>query len=170
MELRQATTEDAALLASVGSALFAQTFAAANTDDNLREYLTHAFGEEQQSRELADANNVFWIAEADNGEAIGYAHIKLDSRTHALQLERPAELSRIYADQRYHGVGVGQRLLAQCIDTAKAHGNTHLWLGVWEKNPRAIAFYKKHGFEVVGSQTFHVGTDPQTDLVMVRLL
>ena len=63
---------------------------------------------------------------------------------------------------------VGARLLAACLDAARAAGATDLWLGVWQENPRAIAFYRKHGFEIVGEKTFVVGSDPQTDWVMAR--
>ena len=168
--LRLADPADAPLLSRVGATLFAQAFASSNTPENLNAYLATAFNETQQRRELSDPNNLIWIAESDGGDAIGYTHLKLDSATSVQALERPAELSRIYADQRWHGAGVGQRLLAQCIETARAHDRSHLWLGVFQQNARAIAFYRKHGFEIVGEQIFVVGSDPQADWVMVRPL
>ena len=53
-----------------------------------------------------------------------------------------------------------------CIEQARAWHADELWLGVWEKNPRAIAFYQKTGLRVVGRQTFQLGRDLQHDFVM----
>jgi len=73
-------------------------------------------------------------------------------------------------DHAWHGRGIAQRLMQATIDEAAAAGATTVWLGVWEHNARAIAFYGKHGFVDVGSHEFLVGSDPQTDRVMVRNL
>lgn len=166
--VRRASLDDAARIASVGAKLFAQALAAQNTIDNMVEYLARSFGEEQQRRELADPRNLMWLAEDENAGPIGYAHLKLDSPTPRLSTAKPAELSRIYADARWHGRGVGAELLRTCIDAATTAGAGALWLAVWKENPRGIAFYRKNGFRVVGEQTFHLGSDPQHDWVMVR--
>jgi ribosomal protein S18 acetylase RimI-like enzyme len=78
----------------------------------------------------------------------------------------PAEVQRIYADRAWHGRGVGSALLTACVEQSRAWGCDVLWLGVWEQNPRGIAFYEKWGFRRVGEQRFLVGTDSQRDHVM----
>ncbi|MFN0097433.1 MAG: GNAT family N-acetyltransferase [Gemmatimonadaceae bacterium] len=60
--------------------------------------------------------------------------------------------------------------MAQVVDAARHAGAEPLWLGVWERNPRAIAFYRKFGYADVGAHVFVVGTDPQTDRIMTRPL
>ena len=60
--------------------------------------------------------------------------------------------------------------MSQVIDAARRDGAITLWLGVWERNPRAIAFYRKAGYVDVGAQVFVLGTDPQTDRIMTRPL
>ena len=55
-------------------------------------------------------------------------------------------------------------------DAAVALGGQQMWLSVWERNPRAIAFYGKCGFRLVGTKDFWVGSDRQTDHVMVAEL
>ena len=165
--IRRATVGDAALLARAASNLFAQTFAAQNRPEDLRAYLSTAFGEDQQSRELADPNGLLWVAE-DREAAIGYAHVKLGSAPPSLPIERPAELVRIYADRGWHGKGVGARLLETCVGAALDWGASAIWLGVWKENPRGIAFYQKNGFQIAGEQTFLLGSDPQHDWIMVR--
>jgi ribosomal protein S18 acetylase RimI-like enzyme len=166
--VRRAGLGDASLLARLGAELFADAFAAQNTPEDMAAYLSAAFSDTQQSRELSDARNMFFVAESAAGEAIGYAQLCFPSHTPARAFDRPAELSRLYSDRRWHGRAVGARLLQACVDAASQRGATDLWLGVWQENPRAVAFYRKHGFEIVGEKTFVVGSDPQIDWVMSR--
>jgi ribosomal protein S18 acetylase RimI-like enzyme len=77
---------------------------------------------------------------------------------------------RFYVDPIRHGHGIAQTLMDAVLTTARADAAHTIWLGVWERNPRAIAFYRKCGFEDVGSHPFLVGTDLQTDRVMTRAL
>jgi ribosomal protein S18 acetylase RimI-like enzyme len=72
--------------------------------------------------------------------------------------------------QEYIGKGVGRELMAAAIREAGQRGCDSVWLGVWEKNPRAIAFYKKWGFQEVGSHVFQLGDDLQTDFIMELML
>ena len=76
------------------------------------------------------------------------------------------EIRRIYASQYYLGKGVGKELMQAAISEAQQRGCDCLWLGVWEKNQRAIHFYKKWGFREVGTHTFSLGDDLQNDLIM----
>jgi ribosomal protein S18 acetylase RimI-like enzyme len=80
------------------------------------------------------------------------------------------EVVRFYVDRPWHGRGVAHQLMAAAADAAQAAGARTLWLGVWERNPRAIAFYRKCGFEDVGTQIFVLGADHQQDLVLARSL
>jgi ribosomal protein S18 acetylase RimI-like enzyme len=83
--------------------------------------------------------------------------------------EAPAiEIARLYASRRWIGAGVGAALMQRCLDDAAARGCGTVWLGVWERNARAIAFYERWGFTRVGSQSFQLGSDLQTDHVMAR--
>ena len=94
--------------------------------------------------------------------------LRADAPDPAVTGEAPIELWRFYVDHAMHGLGVAGQLMAACIETARARDAATLWLGVWERNPRAIRFYEKWGFIDVGSHLFQMGTDPQTDRVMSR--
>jgi ribosomal protein S18 acetylase RimI-like enzyme len=162
-----ATEADARLLAALGARLFTGTFGAMNDPDDLRLFLAQTYSSELQLAELRDANRATWIAEAGEArEPVGYAMTRRESKSPHVDARRPAELQRIYADRSWHGHGVGKALLDACIDQARAWGCDVLWLGVWERNPRGIAFYEKWGFRRVGAQRFLVGTDSQRDHVM----
>lgn len=169
IELRQATPDDAKPLTDLAYTTFWDAFAhhPKNAPDDLNHYMRQAFNLEQISAELADPNSIFLIAEID-GKPAGYAKLILNSTEEGINAERPIELSRLYSHQEYIGKGVGQTLMDACFVRARDEGCDAMWLGVWEYNPRAQRFYEKNGFRVVGSHTFVLGSDPQTDLLMQR--
>lgn len=165
--LRVATTSDAALLARLGASAFRDTFAAENTPSDMALYLADAFGEHVQRAELADPRHVVFLAERA-GEAIGYAMLRAGGAPDVVRGFGPIEIARLYAIQRLIGAGIGAALMQHCLRESAARGHDTVWLGVWEHNARAMAFYRRWGFEDVGSQTFMLGRDRQTDRVMMR--
>ena len=166
LALRAATPADAARLTAFGRRLFEETFAPHNTPEDMAIYLAEAFGEAKQREELLEPGATCWIAEDASGAPAGYVRLRMGAAHPGVRANRPAELSRLYADRAHHGRGVGAALLARCIEEARRQGADVLWLGVWEHNVRAIAFYEKHGFRAVGEQAFTLGRDVQRDLVM----
>jgi GNAT superfamily N-acetyltransferase len=168
--LRHATVDDSALLAELAARLFAQTFGAANTTDDMAAFLAATYTAEQQTAELADPDRRTWLAVAADGTAIGFAMLRRNRWSDGVRAERPVEVQRIYADQAVHGRGVGARLMDACLATASEWKADVIWLAVWERNARAIAFYEKSGFQRVGVQDFQLGSDTQHDHVMARNL
>jgi GNAT superfamily N-acetyltransferase len=164
--IRQAASQDAPLLAHLGAETFADTFGDDNTPENMAFYLSTAFSPEIQAAELAEPGSLFLIAEIDR-EPVGYARLKEGNPGLRIPGNRPVELVRLYARRQWLGQGVGAALMQACIKEAAHMGGDMLWLGVWERNPRAITFYQKWGFVQVGTQIFQMGDDPQTDRVMV---
>ena len=168
--IRRATIEDAALLADLGARLFEQTFGAMNKPEDMQHYLAGAFAPDVQRAEIADPDRGIFLAFDSAGAAVGYAITRRGSRGAGIVSERPVEVQRIYVDRALHGRGLGDALMNACIDQARDWHGDLLWLGVWQENPRAIAFYKRSGFEVVGVQDFTLGSDLQHDFVMARPL
>ena len=163
-KIRTATVSDAAAIAELAERTFRDTFAAHNDPDDLETYIAKAYGEAQQRREI-ESGTVTLLVESD-GELIAFAQlIRRASSPHG-----DVEIARFYVDKSHHGRGIAQTLMQETVETARALGGTTLWLGVWEHNARAIAFYVKCGFHDVGSQPFLVGSDLQTDRVMVRVI
>lgn len=165
MKIRYGTIADAALLSELGAKTFYDTFAPDNTPENMGAHLKRSFSPEIQFHELSQPDIIFLIAETEN-RAIGYAQLMLNNSEESIQGSTPLEIRRIYAAQEYLGKGVGSELMRAAISEARRRGCDCLWLGVWEKNQRAIAFYKKWGFQAVGHHIFSVGDDPQNDFVM----
>ena len=165
--IRRGDTDDAALLSELGARTFSETFEAENTPENMAAYLAAAFNPEQQAAELADPSALFQIA-AINGFAQGYAMLRSGYVPEAVTGARPIELVRLYVTREALGSGVGAVLMQACIDEALQRGYDTLWLGVWEHNSRAQAFYRKWNFREVGTHVFQLGEDPQTDILMQR--
>lgn len=166
---RRGTAADAATLAAFAERCFTATYAAHNTPEDMRDYIAAAYGTEQQQRELTDPNWATVLAESD-GRLVGYAQLRRSSPAAPVTLEAPVEIYRFYVDASAHGSGVAQRLMASAIEAARDLGGQHVWLGVWERNARAIAFYTKSGFRDMGTQIFQLGSDAQTDRVLARPL
>jgi ribosomal protein S18 acetylase RimI-like enzyme len=167
--IRRATEGDADLLAELGATTFYESFAAQNTAENMKAYLAATFGPEQQRTELADSQSTFLIAEND-GVAIGYAHLRAGKTPACVSDPETIELVRLYVSSTFQGSGVGARLMDACLAEARQAGYQTIWLGVWQQNTRAQAFYNRWNFSIVGEHVFQLGEDAQTDWLMQRSL
>ena len=163
---------------------FRAAFGEQNSDSDMELYLARAFSRERVEEELADPGNIFLLAHsaarsgarsgahsgAHSGESVplGYAKLRPGVPPEPVGGDRPAELHRLYVDTPALGTGLGSALMEACLAQAGAAGHDTLWLGVWERNERAIAFYRRWGFRQVGEHRFVLGNDVQRDLVMAR--
>lgn len=167
--IRRGEPADAAALAEFGERMFLETFGPANDPAHLRAYLDAAFGLAQQSAELTDPDTTVLLAVAD-GTFIAYAQLRNGPAPACVAHAGAVELQRFYLDRSAHGSGLASTLMNAVRAAAASRGAGHVWLGVWEHNPRAIAFYRKCGYTDVGSKIFDVGTDRQVDRVMLAPL
>ena len=167
MNIRKANTSDTYLLAEMGARTFADSFAADNTPEDMVDYLAHAFSPDIQAAEMAEPGTLFFIAEEDS-QPVGYTRLREGNVPDFVGGTHAIEIVRIYSIKEMIGKGVGKALMSACLEEARARGCDVIWLDVWEKNPRAIAFYQKWGFEKVGEQGFQLGSDLQTDWIMAR--
>lgn len=127
------------------------------------------YGESIQAAELSSADIVTLLSE-HSGRLVGYAQVCWSGAPDCVAGESPGEIHRLYVDEEWHGKGVAQQLMQASLEEMKARGSDVVWLGVWERNPRAISFYSKFGFVEVGDHVFTLGNDPQRDIVMALSL
>jgi ribosomal protein S18 acetylase RimI-like enzyme len=167
--IRAAVASDAAGLAELAARTFRDTFAAENAAEDMALHLARAYGPQQQGRELADPQIITLLADASGG-SVGYAQLRRGPAPACVTGDAPIELWRFYIEREWHGHGIAQALMHHVEREARAAGARTLWLGVWERNERAKAFYRKCNFVDVGSHVFLVGSDAQTDRVLVRPL
>ena len=160
---------DARPLADLAASTFLETFATENRPEDMALHVGRAYGVPQQEAELADPGMTTLLAEVD-GQLAGYAQLRANAAPDCVMGVTPLELWRFYVAAPWHGRGVAHALMKSVEMEARAPEARTLWLGVWERNERAKSFYRKCGFADVGSQVFVLGTDVQTDRIMVRSL
>lgn len=165
--IRRAVLADAAALAELAERTFTDAFGAMNRPDDLARHNAESYGEAVQARELADPATTTIVAD-HQGALVAYAQVRRGDVPDRVTGADPIELVRFYVSREWHGKGLAQELMARVLSTAEEVGARTVWLGVWEQNPRGIAFYRKCGFVDVGSKVYVVGSDPQTDRVMTR--
>jgi ribosomal protein S18 acetylase RimI-like enzyme len=165
--IRRAVRADASALARLAERTFRDTFAAGNSAENMNLHCRTSYREEIQAGEIADPMMLTLLAEQGQ-ELIGFAQLRWGSAPTCVAGVAPGEILRIYVLRDWHGKGIAQALIAACLAGLKARGSDLVWLGVWELNPRAMAFYRKLGFVERGEHVYQVGDDAQRDIVMVR--
>ena len=167
--IRAATPDDAETLAALAERTFRDTFSADNSSADVEAYIRDALSLEHALAELADISNTFLLAVINGSEQpAGYTKLRAGPAETCVSGPRPIELERIYVDRHAIGHGVGAALMRASLDTAQSAGCQTLWLGVWERNTRAISFYERWGFETVGDHVFQLGSEAQRDLIMQR--
>jgi len=169
VQIRQAASEDAALIADMSRRTFYDAFAAQNTPEDITHYMDTQFSRESLMAEVGMPDNIFLLACLD-GQPVGYARLLAHEAPQGMGEGPAIEIVRIYAEQSAIGKGVGKALMQHALDLAREEGKNWVWLGVWEHNHRAIAFYTKWGFEKFGEHPFILGSDTQTDWWMRRKL
>jgi ribosomal protein S18 acetylase RimI-like enzyme len=167
--IRLARPDDAPALAALAERTFRETFAAGNDPADMEAYVAQAYGAAIQGREIEDPAILTLVAE-DARELAAFAQLRRGAPPATVSGPDPVELWRFYVDRAQHGRGLAQALIAAVLAHARAAGARTIWLGVWEHNPRAQAFYRKCGFTDIGAHQFVLGRDVQTDRLMSRSL
>lgn len=163
--IRSAEAADASALASLAARTFTDTFAHHNDPADMKAFLAQAYGERQQREEISDPDIVTLVVE-EGDELAGFAQLRRGPAPPSINGTGTVEIWRFYVEWSFHGRGLAQALMAEVRSVARSLGARTLWLGVWDRNARAIAFYEKSGFRIVGSHRFMLGRDEQNDLLM----
>lgn len=163
--IRRAVPDDFSSFAAICRRTFADTFGYAHTDEELARHLDVAFSDATLAPELADPRRVV-LAVMHDDTWLAYAVVKLGASTPSVVAQRPCEIDRFYVDRPWHGRGIAHTLMAEALRVIRDAGGDAAWLGVWEHNPRAIKFYERVGFRVVGAHTYLFDGKPENDHIM----
>ena len=165
MKIRKINIDDLEALRNLSIQTFMETFEEVNTEEDMQKYLDENLSIEKLKTELEYVNSEFYFVE-NNGEILGYLKLNFkDAQTEKLE-ENHFEIERIYVLKAFLGQKIGQILFDNAIEIGREKNLEYVWLGVWEENHRAIRFYGKNGFEIIGKHDFVLGEDVQTDLLM----
>ena len=159
------TEDDLDQLRSISCQTFSETFADSNNPSQLQAHLDTAYAPDKLRQELTNPASQFYFLY--DGEVLA-GYLKLNEASAQSELHDPSslEIERIYLCQAFQGHGLGRYLMEQAIAIAISRQKSYLWLGVWEHNTKALAFYQRFGFYRIGSHSFFVGQDEQTDFLL----
>ncbi|MGZ3755670.1 MAG: GNAT family N-acetyltransferase [Mucilaginibacter sp.] len=165
IEIKEIGPPDIEQLQGISKQTFVETYADLNTKENMQLYLDENFTVERLTNELANPASKFYFALLNN-QVIGYLKLNFGQAQTELKDQQALEIERIYVLKEFHGKRVGQAFYDRAVALAKETNAEYIWLGVWEKNPRAKSFYTKNGFVEFDRHIFKLGTDEQTDIMM----
>lgn len=169
VEIRACSHQDLQKLQEISIETFNDTFKDQNSPDNMRAYLERAFNAKQLEAELSNScSDIFFVYY--NDELAGYLKLNRDEAQSEKMSDASLEIERIYIKKKFQKHGLGKYLLNQAIETALEHNKKRIWLGVWERNDNAIAFYHRMGFVQTGSHSFYMGDEEQIDFILVKTL
>ncbi|WP_336758482.1 GNAT family N-acetyltransferase [Paenibacillus sp. USHLN196] len=163
------TIEQVCELQEISYETFNETFKAQNSPENMNAYLNKAFNREQLESELSMADSQFLFIYVDN-QVAGYMKVNINDAQSEKMGEESLEIERVYIKKAFQKHGLGKVMLHKAIEMATEHHKTNIWLGVWEKNENAIAFYEKMGFVQTGAHAFVMGDEEQIDLIMTKTI
>ena len=156
-------------LLKISKETFIEAFSNQNSEENMRKYLDENLSIQRLTIELMNSESLFYFARM-NEKIIGYLKINFGVAQTDFKEDNSIEIERVYVCEEFQGKNVGQNLLNKAIEICSEKSAHSLWLGVWEKNYKAIRFYLKNGFVEFGKHPFILGDDIQTDILMKRHL
>lgn len=169
MEIKKCSLEDLPLLQKISYETFNDTFKDQNSPENMKAYLEKAFNLNQLEKELSNVYSQFFFVFL-NHEVAGYLKVNTNDAQSEDMGDDSLEIERIYISTKFQKHGLGKYLLNEAIKIAIERNKRKIWLGVWEKNENAIAFYKKMGFVQTGAHSFYMGDEEQIDFIMIKAL
>ncbi|WP_336774732.1 GNAT family N-acetyltransferase [Paenibacillus sp. MMO-58] len=161
--------EDLPLLQRISIETFNDTFKDQNSPEQMKAYIERAFDAEKLEKEWSNPSTEFYFIVCDE-EAAGYLKVNADDAQTEAMGDEALEIERIYIRSGFQRKGLGKRLFDKALEIAIGHGKKKIWLGVWEKNENAIAFYEKAGFVRTGAHSFYMGDEEQIDYIMSKTL
>ncbi len=168
-KITKCNLEDLQVLREISIETFNDTFSNQNSADNMKAYLDRAFTSTQLEQELANRSSQFYFIWCDE-EIAGYLKVNVNDAQSEKMGDEFLEIERIYIRSKFQRKGLGKYLIDKAIEIAEEQNKKSIWLGVWEKNEKAIRFYNKLGFVQTGAHSFYMGDEEQMDIIMTKTL
>ncbi|AVK62870.1 GNAT family N-acetyltransferase [Lactobacillus sp. CBA3606] len=169
IEIRSVTVNDIESLQQVSIETFSDTFGTENSKEDLEKYLKSAYNKPKLLAEIKNPDTDFQLIYY-NDDVAGYLKLNENTAQTELKVKDAIEVERIYIRKSFHRLGLGSRLINYAYQQATRKHKHYIWLGVWEHNLGAMAFYKKQGFSAFSAHIFNLGNDQQRDILMKKEL
>ncbi|WP_409296493.1 GNAT family N-acetyltransferase [Peribacillus sp. SCS-26] len=169
IQVKKCTLEYLHTLQEISCETFQDTFGHQNSPQNMKAYLEKSFNLKQIEKELSDRSSAFYFAYVDD-ELAGYLKVNAGEAQTEDMGDESLEIERIYIKQPFQRQGIGRYLINKAEEMALEQNKKNIWLGVWEKNEKAIAAYNRLGFIKTGAHSFYMGDEEQTDFILTKAL
>ena len=163
------SVEDIEELQAIAKQTFTETFGSQNTAEDLAKFLSEEYAFDKLKAEVENPESFYYFCYFED-ELAGYLKLNVGAAQTEPDYPEALEIQRIYVLRKFQGKRIGLAMMQQALTKAKELNKSQVWLGVWEKNLKAQAFYQKSGFKKVGSHDFILGDDIQTDYILVKEL
>lgn len=154
-KITKATPKDAKILAELAKTSFIPAHGHSAPKKDIDNYLKANFSEANFIKELENPENHYYIIYHENKIA-GYSKITLNTVNENIESKNVTYMSRLYLLKEFYGLNLGKALLDFNIEFSKKHNQAGIWLAVWVENDKAIKFYTKMGFKIVGAYDFRI--------------
>ena len=165
IEFRPINADDISRLKSIATETFIQSYEHLNKPTNFKDYLEKAFTKSKLLAEVLNEESYYYFI-ISGGDVLGYLKLNIGSSQSENFDDDYMEIERIYLLAQYHRMGIGRKMMNFVFEQAGKKGKKKVWLGVWRRNPNAIEFYKRMGFQITGDHIFKFGDEDQVDLIM----
>jgi ribosomal protein S18 acetylase RimI-like enzyme len=169
INIKKCTLEELSILQEISYETFNETFKDQNSPENMKAYLERVFNLKQLEKELSNISSQFFFVYFNN-ELAGYLKVNANDAQSEEMGDDSLEIERIYIKNKFQKHGLGKYLLNKAMEIAMERNKKKIWLGVWEKNEIAVAFYKKMGFVQTGAHSFYMGDEEQVDFILTKTL
>lgn len=149
----RATVKDSQLLAGMGRITFLEAHGNSASAEIVTDYVDQNYSETVITTQLNDPGNLYHLIYY-SGAPAGYSKIIYNTSNANISSPQITKLERIYLLKEYYGLDLGRKLLEYNIGLSKKQDQSGMWLFVWKENHRAINFYNKAGFKIIGSHDF----------------
>lgn len=163
--VRRATAADLGDFGRFSRQTFVETYREFHSAEKMARHVAERLDDGTLAAELSDPARI--VLMLTHGDAwAGYAVLRRDEAPPEVVARRPVEVERFYVDAQWHGQRLAAPLMTAALDAARQGEHDVAWLGVWERNPRAIRFYEKQGFRIVGHHIYLFDGHPENDHLM----
>lgn len=163
------SVEDIEALQAIAKQTFTETFGSQNTAEDLAKFLSEEYAFDKLKAEVENPESFYYFCYFED-ELAGYLKLNVGAAQTEPDYPEALEIQRIYVLQKYQRKRIGLAMMQQALAVAEELKKSQVWLGVWENNFKAQAFYQKSGFKKVGSHDFILGNDKQTDYILLKTL
>jgi len=167
--IRDALPEDALCIGVLGMQVFLDTYATEGIRDSIAAEALQAFSPQAISALIAQPGTAIIVAEI-NGHLVGFAQVAMNAGHALISTPKAAELQRLYIQERFTGLGLGYRLLQAAEQRAGLGGASLLWATVWVGNERALGFYPRRGYELLGEPTYTFQNETHENRLFGKML